>query len=174
MLKKSFTLFELIISILLISIVYIFAINSFPKFVENKNTDTSIENLKEDLFSFEFEDTVSIKCIEDDLQCFVFLDDVIQKQKLNAFFDTNPTVYEYNNKLNIVEFEPLELEQLQSYNIVFEFTCKKNGKCDEYIIETDNKVYIFSNLNNKVDTIKYISDIDQYFDKKIQEVKDAF
>jgi len=60
------------------------------------------------------------------------------------------------------------------YNIVFEFHCKKNKICDEYIVHADDAITIFSNLQKKPVKLKYLNDVDQYFEDKIQEVKDAF
>jgi len=49
-----------------------------------------------------------------------------------------------------------------------------NQKCSELIVELEDLVYIFNDIKNKPETIKYINDIDIYFEDKIQEVRDAF
>lgn len=170
--KNSFTLFEIIISIILISIVYFFALNNFSAKKYDKKQNKTILNLKENLFKYSFNNNIKIKCTQE-IGCFVFIDGELQEEKIDKLFDSKPTVYEYNNKLKRIEFLDLELEQLQRYEIVFEYTCFSNKKCDELIVETDSLVYIFNSFQKKPTTIKYINDIDDYFESKINEVKDA-
>lgn len=174
MLKKSFTLFEIILSIILISIVYLFALNSFPKSSSIVSDKITLNNLKSNILSLPFNETVSIKCIGNSYRCFVILDEEVQNDLIEPFLNQTPDVYKYNKDLQRIEFDHFELEKLDRYEIVFEFNCKKNGICDELIVQTDEKVYIYSNLKDTPDTIDYISDINEYFDNKIQEVKDAF
>jgi hypothetical protein len=173
-LKKAFTLFELIIAVILVSLLYYFAIDSFSQknFKEKKNI--TLTNLKQTLLQYDFNDNITIQCIEDDFSCFVFIDDILQKEKINPLFKEVPTIYNYAKDLTRVDFNELELEQLDTYNIVFKYSCKKDKKCSEYIVELPNKVYIFNDIYTKPTTINYISDINDYFDNKIQEVKDAF
>ena len=178
--KKSFTLFEIIISIILISIIYTIAINNFSS-KEYKSIDKiTLENLKEELLKYgkenSIENSITIKCIADDLSCFIFLDNnkIPEKEKLEPFLKQQPEVYKYNKNQEKIEFMDLELEQLQRYEIIFQYSCKKNSKCDEFIVQTDELTYIFNTINKKPDTIKYLNDIDEYFDSRIEEVKDAF
>ena len=174
--NKAFTLFEIIIVIILVSIIYTFAINSFSKNKPKHPDGITLSNLKEKLLEFEFDEDITIQCLADDFSCFVFLDDDLepQEEKIKDLFKNKPTIYSYSKELERLEFLDLELEQLQRYEIIFKYNCKKNKKCSELIVETDNLVYIFNDIKNKPKTIKYISDIDSFFDNKIQEVKDAF
>ncbi len=161
------------IVIILIGIAYVFAINSFEKTIKIKDKVTLL-NLKQILLKQEYEDKITIKCIDDDYSCFVFIDGQPQEDKLNPLFEERPTVYEYSKDLERIEFIDLELEQLQRYNIVFEYSCKKNKRCSEMIVETNTQTYIFNDMNKNPEAIEYIKDIDEYFEAKIREVKDAF
>ena len=178
--RKSFTLIEIIIGIILISIIYTIVINSYSSKTKNSTDTITLENLKEKIQNLGEEnsmnDSITIKCIADDLSCFVFLDDSLQplEEKIKPFLKQQPTVYNYNKNQEKIEFLDLELEQLQRYEVVFQYSCKKNRKCDEFIVETEDLTYIYNNIKKKPDTIKYINDISEYFDTKIEEVKDAF
>lgn len=177
--KKAFTLIEIVVSIVLVSILYMFAMNSFPKKNQKRDDKSiSLETLKEDLLKFDFKRSITLKCIEDDLSCFVFLDGSKEplEKKIPPFLSAKPTVYKYNRAREKVEFPDLELGDIDYYHIVFEYHCKKNAICDEYIVQNseNEKVYIFSNLQKKPVQLKYLNDVDQYFEDKIQEVKDAF
>lgn len=175
-LKKSFTLVEIIIAIILVSIIYSIAINSFSKKTINISDNIKLVNLKEKLLSYEYLENITIKCIADDLSCFIFKDDseIPEDDKIEKLFIEKPIVYEYNKNLNQIEFLDLELEQLQRYEIVFEYSCNKYRKCSEFIVDTQDEVYIYNDINKKPDTIKYLNDIDEYFYSRIEEVKDAF
>ena len=178
--KKTFTLFEIIISIILVSIIYSFAINSFSTKKKIKSDDVTIFNLKEKLLKYgkenEMGDNITIKCIRDDFSCYLFIDDdkIPLEDKIKPFFLDTPTIYKYNKELEKIDFLDLELEQLERYEVIFKYSCKKNKKCSEFIVETENMIYIFNDIKKKPDTIKYISDIDDYFELKVEEVKDAF
>jgi hypothetical protein len=171
--KKAFTLFEIVISIILVSIVYMFAINSFKK-QDIVSDSITLNNLKQKLLQSDFEESILIKCIEDDFTCFIYLDEQIQEKRTNPIFESKPTVYSYDRDYERVEFKRLELENLDSYDIVFEYECKKNKKCSELIVETDKDVYIYNALDRNPTKIDYINDVRDYFDEKINEVRDAF
>lgn len=171
--KKSFTLFEIIIVIILISVLYTFAIGSFTsKSKKNLHTIT-LMNLKTELLKFEYEKTIEIQCVEDDLSCFVFSDGVKQDDKISNLFHEQPIVYKYNQNQDKIEYTPLELEEMERYNIVFKYSCDNYGKCSEFIVEDGDDIYIFNDIKLKPIKYKYLGDIDDYFNKKIEEVKDA-
>ncbi|MEA2050794.1 MAG: hypothetical protein U9O56_08700 [Campylobacterota bacterium] len=176
MYKKSFTLFEIIISIILISIIYLFAINSFNSTNQNNPSNITLINLKEKLLEYDFNDNITIKCIKDDLNCFVFLDEesIPQEKRIDNLFITEPVVYKYSRDLETIEFLDLDLEKLQRYEIFFEFTCKKNRQCDELIIEKNGEVLVFNNLYLRPIKLNYLSDFEDLIKNNIQEVKDAF
>lgn len=170
---KGFTLFEIIISIILVSILYAFAINSFQGKSEKK-IKVTLDTLKQELLAIDYENEVKLYCIENDLSCFLFVDGELQKQKIEGLFSFEPLVYEYNKELDIVDFNPLELEKLQSYNVVFEYACSTNRKCTESIVFENEKGYIFNDIYMQPKIVKSISEIENYFEDTIQEVKDAF
>jgi prepilin-type N-terminal cleavage/methylation domain-containing protein len=173
-LKKGFTLVEIIIVIILISILYLFAINKFDNISTIKSTKVSLNNLKETLLSYNFDSKIEIKCINDDLSCMMFIDDQIQDIKIESLFESMPSVYTYNKNPDRIEFLDLDLEQLQRYTIIFEYSCTSDQRCSEIIVETNEKTYIFNNMNRYPVSVEYFNDINDYFEKKITEVKDAF
>ncbi len=172
--KKAFTLFELIIVVILISIIYYFTLQNF-NLKQNKLNSLTLTNLKELLSSFEFEKNIKIKCKDSkEVDCFVFIDEVLQEEKIEGLFQKCPIVYEYSKKQDLIEYSDLELENLESYPICFEFNLEKNGQSSQIIVDVEDNVFIFDNISLKPTKIRYINDIDIYFDNKINEVKDAF
>jgi len=168
---KGFTLFELLISIVLVGILYSFTVYNFDL---SNNIKVDISNLKKKLLTLKYENNVTIKCVEKDYSCFILLDGVIQKEKLDSLFQTKPIVYAYNDLFEKLTFEPLELETLEWHNVVFEYTCNSNRKCTESIISMNDKLYILNDLKIKPTIIKNKEDVVDYFQDKIYEVRDAF
>ncbi|MEA3498913.1 MAG: type II secretion system protein [Campylobacterota bacterium] len=172
--KKAFTLFELIIVIGLVSIIYYMTLSNFS-LKQQKLDSVTLLNLKQNLLKFEFEDTISLKCVDDkDVECFVLIDNEIQDEKITNLFKTCPEVYEYSKEQKRIEFDDLELENLESYKICFEFKIDKYKNSSKFIVDTSDGVFIYDNISKQPKKIKYINDIDLYFDDKISEVKDAF
>lgn len=174
MIKKAFTLFEIVIVVILISVFYLFAISSFSNNSTLTQQKVQLLNLKEELLKKGFEEKITIKCIADEYSCFVFIDGEKQDEMLDPLFEKKPIIYKYEKNPESIEFSDYEAEQLDRYEIVFEFSCKKNKKCDEYIIETENMVYAIHNLALKPHTFEYMNDINEMFEAKIREVRDAF
>lgn len=169
---KGFTLFEILIALLLIGVLYFFSISSL-KSANPQNKKITFYNLKETLLAYPFEKNIVIKCIKQDQSCLVFLDDVLQENILEPFLQEIPKVYEYSKNLKQIEFLEFQTEELDRYEIIFELHCKRNGICDEFIIELENKVLLYSNLEEVI-SLESIGEIDSYFQKKINEVRDAF
>ncbi len=174
MYKKAFTLFELIIVITLVSIVYYLTLSNFD--INKKQIDTiTLTNLKQTLLKIDFEDNISIKCVDDEnIDCLVIVDGEIQETKIKNLFTNCPDVYEYSKEQIKIEFDDLELEQLEYLNICFEFNINKNKASSQMIVDTNNEVFIYDNISNEPIKIKYLKEISLYFDKKNDEVKNVF
>jgi len=151
-----------------------FTASGFTKSNSISNNTITLENLKQILLDQEYSKQISIKCIEDDYSCFVILDGNLEEHKIDPIFNEQPTVYTYSKELEKLEFADLELKQFKRYPIVFEYTCKQNQTCSEMIVETDAKIYIFNDMYKRPKIVAYINDVDEYFEAKIREVKDAF
>lgn len=171
---KAFTFFEIIISIILVSILYGFAMNSFHTSSDKKQIDTTLINLKKELLSYEYENSIKIYCDKEDLGCFVFVDGVELEEKMPSLFQEEPTVYKYNENLELIDFEPLELDRIESYSIIFEYGCDKYRKCTETIVFERDGGYIFNDIYTQPILVQDTSEIMNYFQDKVQEVKDAF
>ena len=172
--SKGFTLLEIIISIILVSILYLFAINNFSVNTGKGKDSINLNTLKSELLSYNYEKSIAIKCIEKDYSCFLFIDNKLQDNKIKGLFKEEPIVYKYNSKLEEKTFNTLELEKLENYNIVFEYSCNKEKKCTEEIVFVNDRGFIFNDINIKPIIVDNISEIENYFQDKIQEVKDAF
>jgi len=172
--KKGFTLIEIIIVIILISVIYYLTFANFNT-TQAKVDKINLFNLKQTLKKMNFNDKVSLKCIDNEkVECFFVVDGTIQNERFTGLFDKCPTVYEYSRHQKVIYFDDVELERLETLPICFEYELKKSGQGSQMFVETENNVYIYDNILDKPTKIDYINDVSVYFDDKISEVKDAF
>jgi len=144
--------------------------------IKQKKLDTvTLTNLKQTLKSFEFEDTISLQCIDNkDIDCLLVIDNELQEERIKGLFKECPDVYEYSKDQIKIEFASFEIKHLEELPICFKFTLDKFDDSSSMIVETNQKVFIYDNISLKPKVIKYLNDISIYFDDKINEVKDAF
>jgi hypothetical protein len=172
--KPAFTLFELVIVVVLVGIIYYFAISNI-NFNKTNLDKISLTNLKQTLLKYDFDDKIELKCTDDGAKCMIFVDGILQTDMIENLFKTAPEVYKYSKNLEQIEYKDIELEQLQRYEICFEYHINKRGDSSQMIVNLgEDGVYIFDNIHDKPTYIKYLSDVPLYFDDKIAEVKDAF
>jgi prepilin-type N-terminal cleavage/methylation domain-containing protein len=175
MLKKAaFTLIEILIVIFIIASVYYIAATNLNFNADEKKENLSLVNIKKILQGYDFEDSLVLKCIEDGKRCFIVADGVITKALETQLFKERPEVYTYDTKLDMLEYQDLELEKLESFEVVFEYSIDRYNKTKDMIVKSGEKVYIFNSIHDKPIIKEYLSDVSDYFDDKISEVKDAF
>ena len=172
--KPSFTLIEIILVIFIILSVYYLAVTNFTLLDKNKKENISLINIKSLLLKYQYKDSVELKCIEDGKRCLVFVDGIFYEELKEQLFNEQPEVYTYDKNLDMVEYKELELEKLERFEVVFEYLIDKYNKTRDMIVKSNNKVYIFNSINKKPIVVDYLSDVNDYFDDKISEVKDAF
>ncbi|AXH12185.1 pilus assembly FimT family protein [Halarcobacter bivalviorum] len=174
--KKSFTLIELMIVILLISLVYALSISSF-KMEKKKEFNLDIYNIKDFLIkNFEYTKNLSFVCTkEQNLPCYVFIDEkLVENLKIENFFSQEVRVYNYDKLLSDYEFKTVSINNSE-YQPFFELTFNKDFKHKNMIVETSNsKIFLLSSLSNEVKVFNSTNEIlDRFNDLEI-EVKDAF
>ena len=174
--KKSFTLFELLVVVILVFIVYYFVFSSNLLSKKGDVDKVSLGNLKSYLLTFDFENQISTKCIEDkDYICYISIDgEILENKQLRGLFNSKPIVYSYTNEEKQLEFSYLKLDTFEEFDIIFEYSIDSNMKGDNLIVETENKVYILNPIHEKPFVFDDLYEFKQYQEDKISEVKDAF
>lgn len=172
--NKAFTLFELIVVVILISIVYYITFSNL-NVKQNKLNTITPTNIKQKLLEYDFDSKIAIKCLNNEnIDCLLIIDNSIQKEKIENLFKSCPNIYEYSKDIIQIDYEDLELDQLNSAEVCFEFEVSKNQKSSQIIVETSNDVYIYDNISLKPNKLKFINDVSFYFEEKENEVRDAF
>lgn len=172
--KFAFTLIELILVVVIISIVYGVFVANLTKQSENNNTTKNLINIKSLLLKYDFDKTIEVQCSETDFRCFVLVDGTLKEELKEKLFSSHPRVYSYDKNKNKISFNDLKLEELESYPIDFVYKIDKYGKTKDMIVEVDGKVYVFNSLFDKPIILDSLNDVNEYFDSKISKVKDVF
>ncbi len=174
--KKSFTLIELIIVIILSGVSAYLMISSDTFAVNSKQDKFSLQNVKSFLLdNYTFNDSISFICVEEDYSCFVKVDGSINSDfKIEKLFSTSPDVYEYNQKREKVDFVPIQIDD-DEYNVIFEFKINSDFKSKDYILDTlEDRVYVFNSIFSKAKIFESLDEAFESFDKSSKEVRDAF
>lgn len=169
--KKAFTLIELAIVIVLVSVVYILGFSNLSFFAKQK--EIKLQNLKSYLQKQDFSKNLNLVCLDEDSElCLIYEDDVLTKQIKNPFGKIY-SVYTLDNERKRVDFRDIKLKE-SFKRVVLNIYFDKQGKQSNYIIETQEEVFISNSLKEQF--LKYDS-IGDYLDKaqkNISEVRDAF
>lgn len=174
--KKAFSLFELLISILLIGLIFGLYLSNSKKIPDKNEKNIKLETLKSDLLkNFTFEKNLRLICIENNLSCFVLIDDEITKEHLveNVFTEV-PDVYKYNINLEIQDYNYIEFNNSNVEKIIFEFTINSDFKIKELVLYYQNKYFIYNAINLNATIVKNKYEILTIFQNNLLEVQNAF
>ena len=173
--KKSFTLIELIIVMILISTVSFLILPSF-NLKKEKEYKVSLSNIKEFMLKrFSYEETLSLVCFDDgSKECYIFIDDNINKDiKIKNLFTQIPAVYNYGETLSSYEFRKIRFDNID-YEPFFELRISSDKKHKDIIVDTlDEKVYLFSPIFKNAKKYKNTNEIIEKFSENEIEVRDA-
>ncbi|WP_321314837.1 prepilin-type N-terminal cleavage/methylation domain-containing protein [Halarcobacter sp.] len=174
--KKGFTLIELIIVILLISIVSLILIPNF-NFNQEKKYKLELKNVKEFMLNnFQFENKLELECIEKDgLNCYIFVDGIMKEDIIiKNLFNQVPKVYNFDKELSDYKFGKIKVDNYE-YEPFFELKINRDKKHKNIVLDTyEDKVYLFSSISKKIKLFKNTNEVlDMMYDNSI-EVRDAF
>ncbi len=174
--KKSFTLIELIVVILLIFSLYflLFSTSSFKTSEENQKI--TLLNLKEYLLkNYDFKENLKFFCIEEDFSCFIKVDDKLdEKFLLKNFFLQKPEVLKYSKEMEKIEYLDTTIQN-ETQKVIFELSFNSDYKSKDFILDTlDEKIYLFNSIYKKPLVFESIRALQDDIENKQIEVKDAF
>ncbi len=174
--KKAFSLFETVMVVLVISLFYMFISINFSKLSKkgDEKTAVTIKNIKEYLGSIEYQDTISLKCIEEAKKCLVFSDGELLEDKTVDIFKSVPTVYNYNEQMDVIDFERIDMDGYRNFYVDFELTLDKELKHRDMIVEVEDRVYYFNPIFLKAKEFSYLNEAIEAMQSKIEDLKYAF
>ena len=140
--KSSFTLFELLIVILIISIIY----GIFIEKISSKDAATKregIEGIVKLLATFDFNQSASFVCTKECKECFIEIDGK-KKESIEPFFQTIK-VYDFdiNGILSPIKFTPIFDKNGNPQEVCLRLSLYPNGSHSSYIVEDGDRFYVF-------------------------------
>lgn len=180
--KSAFTLFELMIVVLIIGIVYALVLNNF-----NSQKSVKILNIKE------LKDSLKPLWKKGKRVDLVLYDDckkaaiVIDQEEINTSYKPKIKLSKFQNiqaykvdrdsQLKQIEFPPVIIDK-QLRSVCFKFTIFKNGSSSSYILKKQNSPYYvfypyFEDVNESVDESEAIDMLKhkEYLGVDINEAK---
>ncbi|SFV53958.1 hypothetical protein MNB_SM-7-992 [hydrothermal vent metagenome] len=144
--QRAFTLIELILVVVIMGVVYMFAIGSLETIKrKSQNTLPTLANLKAFLLAKDFEKEARFVCFEGCSSCSVVLDGNVT-QSLSTLFDVDPKIYRYNSLLGMeqVELDPYFDANGVQKDLCFSYRIYRDGIGDQIFVEYKDRVYDFS------------------------------
>lgn len=153
--KRSFTLLELILVVVLMGIVYGSVINVFERYKE-KAIDVTLMSLQKYMQSFSHNNHVSLVCIKQCGECLLFVDEKFT-QNVTPFMDKDIRLYRYDKDMGVREFQalPYFTAEEQEEEVCFRYDIHPDGSRSEMIVKDKEDVYFFPSYFGSVQ--KYAS-----------------
>ena len=160
--KSSFTLFELLIVILIISLLYgIFVQKLSHK--ESIRPQDRLKNLDAILAKYDFNESAEIVCINECKECFVQIDG--KRVEDIELFDGSVKVYDYDihGVLSQVQFTPI-FDDENPKQVCFRYRLYPNKSHSSYIVEYKDKYYLYFAYMRPTEVYASISEAQKAFD----------
>ena len=173
--QRAFSFFELLIVISLIGILYALFLSKISINTKPKNQDI-LKLLKSDLLKkFAYEKQLKLVCLLENLECYVVIDSKLNKQNpYEKLFSVVPEIYSYEKEPKLKSYSNIEIENMNSEEVIFEFIINSDRKINEQVIKVDEMIYLYDNMHVEPRLFKTLDEITLLFEDKISEVKDAF
>lgn len=173
--KKSFTIIEIIVVMVLIGLIYFFALNYLNFDSKKMDIKVSLASLPSYLIeNFTYEKKIKLICVKEGKECFVLVDGKKNETVLTELFSEKPEVYSYFTSLERIVYKDIFLDDT-NYRVCFEFEINPFLQVNDLIVDTlDAKVYLFKSIFKKPELF---SSVDEVIDNLINlkyEVRNAF
>ena len=164
--RNSFTLFELILVIVIIGIVYVLFIQNIDKL--QRTDSVGIEQLSEHLKKFQDKNEVSLICIDECKKCEVYVDENATKKYLELFKE-EVISYEVDKdgQLEKIKYLPI-YDERDEIEVCFKFTLFKNGSVSETILEYNEDIYYFPTYFGKMQKFETMDGLKEYFQERLR------
>jgi len=169
--KSAFTLFELLLVIILIGALYGVFINKLttkPK--AGEGVTVTIETIGDllRLFAKETGGDVTFLCQDSCSDCGVYAGDKRLDEQSLKLFDDAPEVFRRDGlgEFQPVEFLPRKDKDAVVHDVCFRYTLFENGSRSSYIVGYNDVYYLFDAYLQPVTKYKTIEDAEAAYEKK--------
>jgi hypothetical protein len=171
--RAAFTLFELLLVLLLIVISYgLFAQNFFIKSPEEETV--KLEKLN--LYLAEIggnKNLISLRCIDNCNECRLLINGKDTNMTLNIFEnDSVINAYYYNGKrLEEAAFDDFYINEYKREKVCFKLNVYPNGSSDKLVLEYKGKAYLFENYMEEGKVFENVAKAQDFLEKYQLEVR---
>jgi len=164
--SKAFTLFELLIVVLLISILYGVFVHKLTRAPQNKTDKLTLMNLKSFLLNIPHKKEIDVICLQPCKKCNIYIDGKKGKSDAFSLFKSTPKVYFPDNfgQLEAISFLPLIDKNRAVNSVCFKYSLFNNKSSSYFVVEDDSKYYLFDPYMKDVKMTKSFSDVTAFFD----------
>jgi prepilin-type N-terminal cleavage/methylation domain-containing protein len=164
--SKAFTLFELLIVVLLIAILYGVFVHKLSRPKQADLDKLTLTNMKSFLSDLPFKNRAEVICLEPCKECFVYLDGKKTILEPVQLFKSTPKVYFPDNfgQVRTISFLPILDKNSAINDVCFKFSLFSNKSSSHFVIEDDKKYYLFDPYMNPVKVTNSFSDVTAFFD----------
>jgi prepilin-type N-terminal cleavage/methylation domain-containing protein len=172
--SKGFTLFELLIVIVIIGLIY----GLFVSNLQNKEVDSdaiTLLSMKKTLLNQPFKRQSDIICFEPCQECFIYNDSQKSESEAFSLFNAPPKVYvkDQYDRLELQQFLPFKSEGEQFKDVCFRFTLFNNKSSSHFIVENEKKFYLFHPYMADVQELQTLPEAEKLFSDKTLLPKDS-
>ncbi|MGM0519362.1 MAG: type II secretion system protein [Campylobacterota bacterium] len=168
--KRAFTLTELILVIVLVSVIYMLAFSNLSLF--NSSSKIKLSNLKSYLKKQSFENSLKLICLENKEECVIYLDNKPTKKIQNPFGKIL-SVYKNDENRKRVYFDDIKLDKFYE-RVSLNLYLDKKGLHNNYIVQNEDNYIVLDSLKSSFFAYENLNDYLQQKEKNIAEVKNAF
>lgn len=165
--SKAFTLFELLIVVVLISILYGVFVHKLSRPKKQETDKLTLINLKSFLSDIPFKHKAEVICLEPCQECYLYLDGKKADEKGFPLFKKAPQVYfpDRYGQINTVSFLPIMDKNSALHDVCFKFSLFNNKSSSYYAVQEDKKYYLMDPYMQGVKMTHSFSDVTAFFDK---------
>lgn len=170
--RNAFNLFEIIIVILLMSIFFSLSIPKFNSIKNENTTEITFENFKEFLLSLPR--NTPIYCTYEN--CFLWNDEEEKKDKIEVFKNINGNILEvraFYNDFSVIKPFDKKFGANVSERVILKFLINEYNYHYEFLLVTENGVYLYSNLYSKPLYFSNIEVFKEYMYNSVKKVQDV-
>ncbi len=164
--SKAFTLFELLIVVLLIGILYGIFVHKLSKPPQADTDKLTLINIKNFLSDLPYKRKAEIICLEPCKECHIYLDGKKADDEGFSLFKTSPNIYFPDNfgQVRTISFLPIIDKNNAINNVCFKFSLFNNKSSSHYGVEDNEKFYLFDPYMKPVEITTSFSDMTVFFD----------
>ncbi|MDR1976395.1 MAG: hypothetical protein LBQ18_05330 [Campylobacteraceae bacterium] len=173
--KGGFTLFELLLVMLLLVITYGLFMQNFAFKSDPYEEEVKLEKLN--LYLLESlggnKAKVSLKCVDDCSYCHVLLNGVDTNKTIELFEKGfEPIAYKYDGKrLDRIIYDDYYREDRKRERVCFSYNVYPNGSADKVVLEYRDRFYLLENYMEEGKVFANLNEASDYLEEKQLEVR---